>query len=473
MIDQDFFMTINGKAVRASEQYGVVNPTTGKVFANAPNCSSAELDLAVNAASNAFSAWRDTPYSERQKKLVEFAEAISAEVEELAKLLTMEQGKVLTASSEEILGGAWWLGETAKLAIPDSISEDSDERLVVTHYVPLGVVAALVPWNYPIMLAMAKVAPALLAGNTMVLKPAPTTPLTTLKIGEIAQKIFPAGIINVVSGGDQLGPLMTTHKMFDKISFTGSTQTGRRVMESASKSLKPVTLELGGNDACIVMPSIDVSALAPGLFWGAFTNSGQVCIASKRLYIHQDIYEEMKQALVAYAKTIVIGNGLEDGVQLGPIQNPFQLKCIKALVEDCEKQGYTFAFRGDDIDGDGYYHPICIVDNPPEFSRIVQEEQFGPVLPLLKFKSIDEVVARVNASEYGLGAMVWSGNPDEAVAIASRLEVGSVWVNEGQHLSPSASFGGHKQSGVGQEGSLHGLLEYTVAKTIFTAKLAL
>lgn len=470
MYKQDFFMTINGHSVKSENHYCVINPATRKPFANAPNCNKQELIHAAVSAKEALASWKETPYPERQAKLIEFAEAITAEIDELVPLLTKEQGKVLAASKEEILGGVWWLRETAKLELPSTICEDSDERLVVTYHVPIGVVAALVPWNFPIMLAMVKVAPALLSGNTLVLKPAPTSPLTTLKIGEIAQKIFPPGVINVISGDDKLGPWMTELKLFDKISFTGSTQTGRKVMEAAACTLKKVTMELGGNDACIVMPGINIDAIVPTLFWSAFTNSGQVCIASKRLYIHHKIYDELLHALVAFAKKVVIGNGLDKDSQLGPIQNEIQFKRIKSLVDDCEKQGYKFAFKGNNIRSDGYFHPICIIDNPPESSRIVQEEQFGPILPLLKFHSIDEVVTRVNNCEYGLGATIWSGDTEEAKYIASRLDVGSVWINEIQHLSPHASFGGHKQSGIGQEGGVHGLLEFTVPKTIFIPK---
>ncbi|MBU3002490.1 aldehyde dehydrogenase family protein [Paraglaciecola arctica] len=472
MCEHDFFMTINGNAVQGEGSYLVKNPATGRAFAKAPNCDQQTLTLAAESAKEAFTRWREVPYQQRQAQIVAFADAIASEVDVLAPLLTQEQGKVLAAAKEDILAGVWWLTETAKLALPTTINEDSEERLVVTHHVPVGVVAALVPWNFPIMLAMVKVAPALLAGNTLVLKPAPSTPLTTLKIGEIAQKIFPPGVLNVVSGDDRLGPWMTELPLFDKISFTGSSQTGRKVMESAAGTLKKVTLELGGNDACIVMPGVNLDTLVPSLFWGAFTNSGQVCIASKRLYIHHNIYDQLLQAFVTYAKTIVIGNGLDEASQLGPIQNEIQLERIKNLVEDCEEQGFNFAYKGEKLNRDGYFHPLCIVDNPPEFSRIVQEEQFGPILPLLKFHSIDEVVARVNNSEYGLGASVWSGDVEEANAIASRLDVGSVWVNEVQHLSPHASFGGHKQSGVGQEGSVFGLLEFTVPKTTYTAKLS-
>jgi acyl-CoA reductase-like NAD-dependent aldehyde dehydrogenase len=319
---------------------------------------------------------------------------------------------------------------------------------------------------------MFKLGPALLSGNTVVLKPSPFTPLTTLKIGELARDIFPAGVLNIVSGGDDLGPWMTAHPGIDKISFTGSTATGKRVMASASENLKRITLELGGNDAAIVLDDVDVEAIAEKLFWAAFRNSGQICIATKRMYVHKDVYEPLKAALLAYAATVKMGDGSEQGVQLGPIQNHQQFARVVDLIKDAKDKGYTFLMGGDVADAPGYFVPITILDNPPETSRIVQEEQFGPVLPLLKFDDIDEVVGRANATDYGLGNSVWSADPDRALAVAQRLQSGTVWVNETQHLTPLAAFGGHKQSGVGVENGEEGLAEYTNAQTIVVKKAA-
>jgi len=317
---------------------------------------------------------------------------------------------------------------------------------------------------------MFKLAPALLAGNTVVLKPSPFTPLTTLKIGEILRDVLPPGVLNIVTGGDALGPWMTSHPGIDKVSFTGSTQTGRKVMESAASTLKRVTLELGGNDAAIVMPDVDVAAVAEQLFWAAFRNTGQICIATKRMYVHKDIYEPLKEALVAYAVTVKMGDGAEQGTQMGPIQNKLQYARVLDLIADAKAKGYKFLIGGETSTAPGYFVPVTIIDNPPEDSRIVQEEQFGPVLPLLKFDDLDEVIGRANASDYGLGGSVWSADEDKALEIASRLATGTVWINESQHLSPLAAFGGHKQSGVGVEGALEGLLEYTNTQTVFVKK---
>jgi acyl-CoA reductase-like NAD-dependent aldehyde dehydrogenase len=297
------------------------------------------------------------------------------------------------------------------------VNEDSADRLSITRHVPLGVAAAIAPWNLPLGLAAFKLGPALLAGNTVVLKPSPFTPLTTLKVGELLRDVLPAGVLNVVSGGDQLGPWLTAHPGIDKIGFTGSTQTGRKVMASAAASLKRVTLELGGNDPAIVLADVDVATIAPQLFWGAFYSSGQVCLAAKRVYLHTDVYEPMKRALVDIAATVRVGNGADEGVQLGPIQNRPQYERVLDLIRDAQKQGYGFLTGGLPAERKGYFVPLTLIDNPPDDSRIVVEEQFGPVLPLLKFDDLDDVIARANAGEFGLGASVWSANTDHALDV--------------------------------------------------------
>jgi acyl-CoA reductase-like NAD-dependent aldehyde dehydrogenase len=338
--------------------------------------------------------------------------------------------------------------------------------------VPIGVVAGLVPWNYPIVLAAWKIAPALLAGNTMVLKPSPFTPLTTLRIGELLRDEVPPGVLNVINGGDALGPLVTAHPGIDKVSFTGSTATGRAVMRSAADRLKRLTLELGGNDAAIVMPDVDVPSVARELFWGAFVNSGQICIAAKRIYIHEAIYEPMKQAFVELAQAARMGPGDEEGVELGPIQNRRQYERLVELLDDCKRRGLSLLTGGQLPEGPGLFFPVTLVDNPPEDSRIVQEEPFGPILPLLKFTDVEDAIARANATEYGLGASVWSRDEKKATAIAQRLDAGIVWVNEIQAVSPYKPMGGHKQSGLGVENGTEGLLEYTVVQTLSVKRAA-
>jgi aldehyde dehydrogenase (NAD+) len=468
--DQDFTLTIDGRPVAGDAAFDVLNPATEAVVAQAPDASHAQLDAAVAAARKAFPAWAATPIAERKAKILALAAAIGQNAEALKRLLTAEQGKPHADAFMDVMGGAAWLQGAAALDLPETVNEDTPERRSITRHVPIGVVGAIAPWNFPVLLAMFKLGPALLAGNTVVLKPSPFTPLTTLKIGELARDILPPGVLNVVSGGDDLGPWMMSHPGIDKISFTGSTQTGRKVMESAASSLKRITLELGGNDAAIVLPDVDVETVAEQLFWAAFRNTGQICIATKRMYVHKDVYEPLKAALVAYAATVKVGDGAEQGTQLGPIQNKRQYERVLDLIRDCRDKGYAFLIGGETSPAPGYFVPVTILDNPPEDSRIVQEEQFGPVLPLLKVESVDEAVERANASDYGLGGSVWSADPDKALDIGARLQTGTVWINETQYLTPMASFAGHGQSGLGVENGLEGLLEYTVPQTIVVKK---
>lgn len=468
--DSDFTMTIDGKATAGPAMFDVLNPATGIAIGRAPDATQADLDAAVATARMAFPGWAAVPYAERQMLLQTVAKVLSDHADRLKHLLTAEQGKTLDDASAEIMAAAFWLEQTATLELPETVNEESAIRTSITRHVPLGVVGAIAPWNFPVLLACFKLGPALLAGNTIVLKPSPFTPLTTLKMGELLRGALPDGVLNILSGGDSLGPWMTAHPGIDKISFTGSTQTGRKVMASASDTLKRVTLELGGNDAAIVLPDVDVDAVAEQLFWSAFANSGQVCIATKRLYAHKDIYERLKQALVAYAETVTVGDGARQDSRLGPVQNRAQYERVVDLIRDAKDKGFAFVAGGLPEEQRGFFVPITILDNPPEDARIVREEQFGPVLPLLRFDDIEEVIGRANASEYGLGASIWSADPEIARGIGERLQAGTIWINEAQHLSPLAPFAGHKQSGAGAENGLEGLLEYTAAQTITVKK---
>lgn len=462
----DYAMLIGGQLESGNAAFDVLNPANEEVIARAPDATAGDLDRAVAAARTAFPAWAATPIAGRKAALLAMAEAITANAKAFAHLLTAEQGKPLAEAEGEVMAASYWLAGAAALDLPVTINEDSAERYSETRHVPLGVVGAIAPWNFPLGLAMFKVAPALLAGNTIVLKPSPFTPLATLKFGELVRDLLPQGVLNVVTGGDALGPWMTSHPGFDKISFTGSTATGRRVMASAAPTLKRVTLELGGNDAAIVMHDVDIGKVAEDLFWAAFSNNGQICIATKRMYVHNAVYDALCDALVAYAGTVKVGDGAEPGTRIGPINNAPQYRRVLDLIRDARETGCTFLTGGDAAGLPGYFVPVTIIDNPPEHSRIVQEEQFGPVLPLIRFDDYEDVIARVNASEYGLGGSVWGADEDRAAEIARRIASGTVWVNETQYLSPTAAFGGMKQSGLGVEGGIEGLLEYTSAQTI-------
>ncbi|MEM8937236.1 MAG: aldehyde dehydrogenase family protein [Pseudomonadota bacterium] len=468
--NSNYTMTINGEAVSAEASIEVVNPATGKVIATAPDCSADQLDDAVAAARAAFPAWRDTPIEERANLVAKLGEALEAHTEEMARLFTSEQGRPLEAAKMEVGGSAQWFHAIAAMKPPVKIAEDSDTQYVETRYVPLGVVCAISPWNFPVTLAVVKIAPALIAGNTMVLKPSPYTPLCTLKMGEIFRDILPPGVLNIVSGGDQLGPIMTAHPGFDKISFTGSTATGKRVMENAAKDLKNVTLELGGNDAAIVLPDVDVDAVAQQIFFGAFFNTAQICVATKRLYVHEEVYDKLRDKLLEIAKATIVGDGSEQGVGLGPIQNKPQYNRVMELLEDAKANDLTLLQGSDIPGGDGYFVPVTIVDNPPESSRVVQEEAFGPILPMMKFNDIEDVIDRSNDSDYGLAGAVWAQDTEKAMDIARRMETGTVWVNQNLKVRPDTPFGGHKQSGIGVEYGMEGLLEFMAPQSIMVAK---
>ncbi|RGP42172.1 Glyceraldehyde-3-phosphate dehydrogenase (NADP(+)) [Altererythrobacter insulae] len=462
---------INGEMVDTGEWLDVVNPANEQVIGQVPSCGKDELDQAVAAAREAFKSWKKTSHEERQAACMAISGAIKENADELYRLLTSEQGKPHEQAKGEIFGAAGMSAAQATLKLEDVVNEDSDERLSRTRRVPVGVVGGIVPWNFPVMMAVQKIVPALMSGCTIVLKPSPFTPLTTLKIAELIADKVPAGTVNIITGEDSLGPLITSHPDIDKITFTGSTATGKKIMEGASADLKRITLELGGNDASIVLPDADPQKVAEQLFWSSFSNAGQICVAAKRIYIHEDIYDELSAALVEYAKGVTVGDGSQQGTGVGPIQNKKQFDRVCELIEDAKDNGYNFLVGGDvDPSGTGYYVPISIMDNPPEDARIVAEEQFGPVMPLMKFSSEDEVIARANNSEYGLAGAVWTGDPEKGVEIAEQLETGTVWVNEYLHLSPFTPFGGHKQSGFGAEYGLDGLKEFTYPQVITVKK---
>jgi len=464
--DTPYPMTIDGQAITTDQTIPVINPATEAVVATAPDCTKDQLDEAVAAARAAFPLWRARPYAERQAALRAIAATIAENADDLMRLLTAEQGKSHADALGEIHAAAWWIGVVADQQLPETVTDAMPGQRSITTHVPLGVVGAIVPWNFPILLAVWKIGPALLTGNTLVLKPSPFTPLSTLRIAQLLQGVLPPGVLNVICGGDSVGPWMTEHPGINKISFTGSTATGRRVMQNASVNLKRLTLELGGNDAAIVLPDADVDAIAEPLFWAAFKNSGQVCVAAKRVYVHDSIYDRVASALAGVAAKVKLGNGADEGTQLGPVQNRPQFDRVKGLVDDSRAAGHRFIVGGEVPTNQGFFVPVTIVDNPPEDSRVVQEEAFGPVLPLLRYSDLDDAIARANACEYGLGGSVWSSDHAAAAKVAARLETGTVWINSAQGLTPFAAFAGHKQSGIGVENGQDGLLEFTVPQTI-------
>ena len=465
----DYTMTIDGKAVKGSKTTGVVNPATGKVFAEVPDCTRSELDQAMAAAQRAYPAWsRDM--AARRKVLNDIAGALQTPPEGLARTLTQEQGKPLDKAGQEIMGAAIWCGYTASLDLPPEVLQNNDQGRIEIRRKPLGVVAAITPWNYPLMLAMWKIAPALLAGNTVVLKPSPFTPITSLMLGEILRDLVPPGVFNVVSGGDELGAWMTNHPIPRKISFTGSVETGKKVAAAAAPDLKRITLELGGNDAAIVMSDVDVDSVAPKIFWGAFENSGQICSAIKRVYVPESMYPRMLEQLGELAKGVKVGNGLDAGTQLGPINNKPQFERVTELVEDAKKHGAKIVTGGSRLGSEGYFFAPTIVGNISDGVRLVDEEQFGPALPIIPYKDIDDAVRRANATHYGLSGSVWSKDADRGAEVAAQLECGSAWVNQHLAIAPNLPFGGAKWSGIGVENGPWGLLGFTEIQVVNVAK---
>jgi acyl-CoA reductase-like NAD-dependent aldehyde dehydrogenase len=467
-----FYLTIAGKLVEAKDSFDVINPATGKVLARAPSATTEQLDEAIAAAKTAFKTWSALSYDERQAYLDRYADALQENRDDLVRLLTLEQGKPLeTMAAPEVDQAISYIRQIAARRIPVEIVEENDTHTVELHHVPLGVVGGITPWNFPVLLSLWKVAPALITGNTFVLKPTPFTPLTALRFGEIAQKVLPAGVLSVVSGGDALGPHLTAHPDIAKISFTGSTETGKRVLQAAAGTVKRVTLELGGNDAAIVLPDADYKAIIPQLFWGAFGHQGQWCVGIKRLYVPRSFHTDFVKAFVDYAKTVKVGDGLDPTVGIGPVQNKMQFDKLRTFLDDIKANGQKIVLGGEiDESQSGYFFPITVVDDPSEDSKIVQEEQFGPIVPIIAYDDVDDAVNRANNSIYGLGGSVWGRDTKAAVAVANRIEAGMVWVNEIHTQGVDIPFGGVKQSGLGTEQGREGRELFTNPKTVLIAK---
>lgn len=461
MTSHDFRLLVDGQLVSGATTFGVVNPATAEVFAQCPKADAAVLEQAVAAAKRAFPGWAATPVEERARLVGVLADALEARIPEFARLLTIEQGKPLAQATYEIMGSVGSLRSFAAMR-PETrlIREGADGGRIMEVRRPLGVVAAIMPWNFPLLLLMNKLAPALVSGNTVVAKPAPTTPLTTLLFGEICAQILPAGVVNILADENDLGPLLTGHPDVAKVSFTGSTATGAKVMQSAAGSIKRVTLELGGNDAAIVLDDVDPVLVAGKVFAGAMANSGQVCVAIKRVYVPASLYDAVCDELARLARAAIVDDGMAQGAQMGPVQNRMQFEKLVALLDEVRGEGTVLA-GGAPLDRPGYFIPPTILRDLPEASRLVTEEQFGPVLPVLSYTDLDDVIATVNASPYGLGGSVWGADLDCAMQVATRLESGTVWINQHLAVDNSVPFRGAKQSGLGGELGQAGLHEYS------------
>ncbi|RFU34291.1 hypothetical protein B7463_g2077, partial [Scytalidium lignicola] len=462
---------INNEFVPTKETRHSLNPSTAEPLYEVPVSTQANVDLAVKHARTAFKTWSKVPFEERARLLVAYADLIEANREELEKLLVREQGKPLGLAQTEFNMALTWLRTFATMEIKDVVLDDNEERTITQTFIPLGVCCGIVPWNWPVLLGLGKVGPALITGNTFIMKPSPFTPYTDLKLGELGMSIFPPGVFQVLSGGDDLGPMLTEHPGIEKISFTGSIATGKRVMASCAKTLKRVTLELGGNDACIVCDDVDIEKIVPKIATLSFLNSGQICMLVKRLYVHEKIYDKFLEAMVEFTKNIKTGDGFDPDVLVGPLQNSMQYEKVKDLYAEIGKSSWKTAFEGGvKATSKGYFITPAIIDNPPDDSRIVVEEPFGPIIPMLKWSDETDVLERANSLETGLGASVWSKDIARGERLARELSAGSVWVNSHFDVAPNVPFGGTKASGIGREWGMTGMLSYVDSRSLWVWK---
>ncbi len=467
----EYAMIIDGQKIMTQATVGVINPAIEEAFAQIPVGTPAHVDQAVAAARAAFPAWSALSHNDRKAQLHQLADALEANMPELMQLVTQETGKPMRGfgdigSGMEVGGAIAWLRVTAETELPVEVVQDDDEVRVEVHRKPIGVVGSITPWNWPLMIAIWHYAPALLAGNTVVGKPSEFTPATTLRFTEIANEILPPGVLNVVVGAGDVGAAIASHPDINKIAFTGSSSTGRSVMRAASGNLKRLTLELGGNDAGIVLPDVDPKEVAQKLFTVCFHNNGQTCQALKRLYVHADIYDEVCNEMGAIANSVKVGNGLEEDTDLGPLQNKKQLDIVCELAADARSAGAQFLTGGEAAAGPGYFFPPTVVTNITDGTRLVDEEQFGPIVPVIKYSDVDDAITRANNNPAGLGGSVWSRDVERATELAARLESGSVWVNAHADIQPNAPMGGMKQSGIGCEFGYWGLAENTDIQTV-------
>lgn len=447
----------------------ILDPATGEPVGEAPVHDVADLERAITAAAAAQPAWAALGHDARSTALLRAADAVERSAEELAMLLSREQGKPLNGPNARFEVGACsaWLRATAATGLePETVVDDGQTRAVVS-YRPIGVVGAIGPWNWPMMISVWQIAPALRMGNAVVVKPSEYTPLSVLALVSVLNEELPEGLLSVVSGGREVGARLAEHPAVGKIMFTGSTATGKAIIKSSAGTVKRLTLELGGNDAGIVLPDADPKSIAEGLFWGAFINTGQTCAALKRLYVHDDIYDAVCTELTAVSAAMPMGVGLDEVNVLGPLQNRQQFDIVARLVDAARDSGARILLGGNpDPDQPGHFYPATLVADIDNGNPLVAEEQFGPALPIIRYSTVDEAVAMANALDVGLGASVWSADPEAARAVAARIEAGTVWINKHGAVDPRVPFGGAKQSGYGLEFGVEGLKALGVPQVI-------
>lgn len=447
----------------------ILNPATGGTVTAAPVHTVEDLEAAVEAARAAQPSWAALSHQERSQVLLDTADTIDRSAEALAQLLSREQGKPLNGPNARFEVGACsaWLRATASIELAPEVVVDDGETYAEVHYRPVGVVGAIGPWNWPMMIAIWQIAPSLRMGNTVVLKPSEYTPLSVLALAVVMNQVLPEGLLTVIAGGREVGARLASHPAVGKVMFTGSTETGKAIVRSSADTVKRLTLELGGNDAAIVLPDADPRAIAQDLFWGAFINTGQTCAAIKRLYVHADIYDAVCDALTDVALATPMGIGTDEQNLLGPLQNKQQYDIVARLVDAAKESGAKVLVGGNpDPRQPGYFYPTTLVADIDNDNPLVAEEQFGPALPIIRYTNLDEAIELANGLDAGLGASVWSSDRKQAHRIAERLQAGSVWINAHGRINPMVPFGGTKQSGYGLEFGVAGLKALGVPQVI-------
>nr|WP_274637753.1 aldehyde dehydrogenase family protein [Microbacterium bovistercoris] len=446
----------------------IPDAATREIIGRAPELSVADLDDAIARAKAAQPGWEVLGHAQRSALLLKVADAIDANAEPLARILSREQGKPLNGPNARFEVGACsaWLRTAASTVLEPEVIVDDGETHAELHYRAIGVVGAIGPWNWPMMIAIWQIAPSLRMGNTVVIKPSEYTPLSVLAMVAVMNEVLPAGVLIAISGGREVGARLAAHPDIDKVMFTGSTATGRKIIESSAGNLARLTLELGGNDAGIVLPGTDPQAIAQDLFWGAFINTGQTCAALKRLYVHDSIYDDVVDALKGIAEQTPMGDGLDEANVLGPLQNRQQFDIVSRLVEDARANGGRIVTGGAPATELGeLFYPITLVADVKDGDALVDEEQFGPALPIIRYSDVEDAVASANRLNVGLGASVW-GDREQAREVAARVQAGTVWINSHGGVHPMIPFGGVKGSGYGLEFGVEGLKSVAVPQII-------
>jgi phenylacetaldehyde dehydrogenase len=474
----EFHNVIDGRSVASPDTFASFNPATGECLGRVAISTPSQVQQALSAARRAQPAWAALPDATRQDHLLRVADILNANADHLAEWVTKEQGKPLgglgtgqvPGARFELWGCEVWTRVPATIPLPVEVVFEDDTRRDELHRKPYGVIAAISPWNWPLMIAIWQIIPALRMGNTVVIKPSEFTSICSLEMFRLIAEQLPPGVLNTVSGDGTVGQLLVDTPAVDKVMFTGSGPTGAKIAAVAARHLTPTTMELGGNDAAIVLDDANPQQIAAGLFWGAFLNMGQTCAAIKRLYVPDSLHDAIVEALGEIAQALPMGNGLDPGICVGPIQNRKQFQIVSDLVEDAQRHGGRIVCGGQAPSGPGYFFPITLVTGLRDGHRLVDEEQFGPVLPIVRYHQIEDAIASANRAEAGLGASVWGGDPERARQVAMRLQAGTIWINQHGMVHPMVPFGGTKRSGWGVEFGVDGLKGVSQAQVLSFAK---